>query len=121
FPLVARASRSKARSPWSATPPIRFLFVGSWFGSPLPSAVLADAALLRAFALRFAWSPRDQLLQRTFTSLPCPCWARLFATASRSRLMTEPPSRPFLPPTPRSRTRSLPHRQTYFRVCPSYA
>src|SRR5262249_2743095 len=42
FPLVARASRSKARSPWSATPPIRFLFVGSWFGSPLPSAVLAD-------------------------------------------------------------------------------
>src|SRR5258708_6880192 len=30
-PLVARASRLLARSPWSAAPPIRFLFVDSRF------------------------------------------------------------------------------------------
>src|SRR5713101_4223651 len=39
LPLVARASRSLARSPWSAPPPIRFLFVGSRFRSPLLSAL----------------------------------------------------------------------------------
>src|SRR5437867_4049888 len=37
-PLVTRASRSFARSPWSASPAIRFLFVGPQFRSPLPSA-----------------------------------------------------------------------------------
>ena len=39
LPLVARASRLLARSPWSAPPPIRFLFVGSRFRSPLLSAL----------------------------------------------------------------------------------
>jgi hypothetical protein len=38
FPLVARASRSIARSPWSAAPRIQFLFVDSRFRSPLLSA-----------------------------------------------------------------------------------
>src|SRR5207245_9118895 len=37
-PLVTRASRSHARSPWSASPDIRFLFVGPQVRSPLPSA-----------------------------------------------------------------------------------
>ena len=38
-PLVATASRSIARSPWSTAPRIRFLFVDSRLRSPLLSAV----------------------------------------------------------------------------------
>jgi predicted nucleotidyltransferase len=38
WPLVTRASRILARSPWSASPDIRFLFVGPQVRSPLPSA-----------------------------------------------------------------------------------
>ena len=37
-PLIARASRSRARSPWAETPRIRFLYVDSRFRSPLLSA-----------------------------------------------------------------------------------
>src|SRR5438093_3321320 len=37
-PLVTRASRSLARSPWASSPTIRFLFVGPQVRSPLPSA-----------------------------------------------------------------------------------
>jgi len=36
LPLVTRASRSRARSPWSATPFIRFLFIGPQLRSTLP-------------------------------------------------------------------------------------
>ena len=51
-PLVARASRSVARSPWVRPPRIRFLFVGSRVRSPLPSALPS-----RTSTLRFAWVP----------------------------------------------------------------
>lgn len=52
FPLVARASRSHARSPWSAAPRIRFLFVGSRLR--YPASFSAD---LTADALRFTSVP----------------------------------------------------------------
>src|SRR6266542_2791620 len=36
FPLITRALRLLARSPWSATPSIRFLFIGPQLRSALP-------------------------------------------------------------------------------------
>ena len=51
-PLVARASRSVARSPWSTAPRIRFLFVGSRPHYPLPSVPAS-----RPVTLRFVWVP----------------------------------------------------------------
>jgi hypothetical protein len=67
LPLVARASRSLARSPWSASPRIRFLFVGWRLRSPLPSALPSQR-----YALRFARGPCDQVPQRTCTSWSVP-------------------------------------------------
>jgi hypothetical protein len=46
FPLVARASRSIARSPWSTAPRIRFLFVDSRIRSPLLSAPASRPGIL---------------------------------------------------------------------------
>ena len=50
-PLVARASRSRARSPWMEVPRIRFLFVNSRLRYPLLSAWTSRS---RLFGLRFA-------------------------------------------------------------------
>src|SRR5881397_1016017 len=50
--LVTRASRSLVRSPCSAPPRIRFLFVGPSVRSPLPSAPASRPAFS---ALRFPW------------------------------------------------------------------
>lgn len=66
-PLVARASRLLARSPWEASPRIRFLFVGWRLRSPLPSAPAS-----RQRALRFARGPCDQVPRRTCTSWSVP-------------------------------------------------
>src|SRR5688500_4974741 len=52
FALVVRASRSRARSPCSATPPIRFLFVGSRVRYPA-----SFSAPLTVGALRLASVP----------------------------------------------------------------
>ena len=61
-PLVARASRKRDRSPWLATPRIRFLFVSSRFCSPLLSAPTSRSDRVhRHFALRFARGRCDQL------------------------------------------------------------
>jgi len=62
-PLVARASRSFARSPWSAPPPIRFLYVAP---QVLLAAAFSDS--LAILALRFTRvvatnSPEDFHLQ----------------------------------------------------------
>ena len=76
FPLVARASRLFARSPWSPAPPIRFLFVDSRFRYRFFQRRPRDrAGFAGFFALRFARGRCDQLPQRTSTSYPCPCWA----------------------------------------------
>ncbi len=56
FPLVARASRSVARSPWSATPHIRFLFVGSRLRYPA-----SFSAALTARRLADHFGPCDQV------------------------------------------------------------
>ena len=68
--LVARASRSFARSPCSTPPRIRFLFVDTRFRSPLLSAPPSPTV-----ALRLAWGRCDQLPRRTCISKPCSCWA----------------------------------------------
>ena len=69
-PLVARASRSLARSPWDVTPPIRFLFVDARLRSPLLSVPAS-----RPVTLRFARGPCDPVPQRTCTSWSRSCWA----------------------------------------------
>ena len=68
FPLVAGASRPFARSPRSAAPPIRFLFVDPRVRSPLLSAPTSRWPAFRRFALRFARGPCDLVPQRTCTS-----------------------------------------------------
>ena len=56
FPLVARASRSLARSPWSTAPRIRFLFVGSRLRYPA-----SFSAVLTARRLAVHFGPCDQV------------------------------------------------------------
>ena len=84
-PLVARASRSSARSPWSASPRIRFLFVGWQLRSPLPSAPPS-----RSDALRFARGPCDQVPRRTCTSWPVP----MLGAQKKERRVTPLPFEP---------------------------
>ena len=67
-PLVARASRSLARSPWGTSPCIRFLCVSPRFRSPLLSAPPS-----RSVALRFAPVPATR--SREDFHLPVECHA----------------------------------------------
>ncbi len=88
-PLVARASRSLARSPWSTTPPIRFVCLGPQLRSPLPSAPASRLDALRFTRVPATRSPEDSHLQviahagRTNQKaaalrcgFDCPSWAR---------------------------------------------
>ena len=65
-PWSSRASRSFARSPCSAPPPIRFLFVGPRFRSPLPSHARSPSR--SCGSLRSRWPASG----RTFTSKTAP-------------------------------------------------
>ena len=67
-PLAARASRSLARSPWEASPRIRFLCVNPRFRSPLLSAPPS-----RPVTLRFAPVPATK--SREDLHLPAKCHA----------------------------------------------
>jgi len=89
-PLVARASRSLARSPWDVTPPIRFLFVDARLRSPLLSVPAS-----RPVTLRFARGPCDPVPQRTCTSWSRSCWAH-----QRKRGGSLPLPPPISPETP---------------------
>jgi hypothetical protein len=66
--LITRASRSFARSPCSAAPFIRFLFIGSQFRSTLPLHGPPSAV-----ALHFARC--DQLATGLAHARVHPCWA----------------------------------------------
>jgi len=57
FPLITRASRFLARSPWSATPSIRFLFIGPQLRSTLPSHTRSPSC--SCASLRSLWSTHD--------------------------------------------------------------
>jgi hypothetical protein len=61
LPLVARASRAIDRSPWSASPRIRFLFVGWRLRSPLPSATLLTEGHLAVRSGSLRPSPPEDL------------------------------------------------------------
>jgi hypothetical protein len=67
-PLVARASRSLARSPWEAPPCIRFLCVSPRFRSPLLSAPPSRSATLR-------FAPVPATRSREDLHLPVECHA----------------------------------------------
>src|SRR5690606_32583741 len=68
--LVVRASRSTARSPCSAAPPIRFLFVGSTGSLP---RFFQRSPHGRRFAARFG--PYDQVPGGLSPPDHRPCWA----------------------------------------------
>src|SRR5690606_13176465 len=70
FALVVRASRSRARSPCSAAPPIRFLFVGSTGSLP---RFFQRSPHGRRLAARFG--PYDQVPGGLSPPDHRPCWA----------------------------------------------
>src|SRR5690606_23431991 len=53
-PLTTRASRSLARSPWSAPPRIRLLYAGPWMRSTRPSH--SRSPFCSCASLRLSWS-----------------------------------------------------------------
>src|SRR5690606_12685997 len=64
--LATRASRSLARSPWTAPPRIRFLFVGPRLRSPLPPH--GRSPFPSCVSLRLLWPAHE----RTFTTKTAP-------------------------------------------------
>ena len=73
-PLVMRASRLYARSPWMAPPCIRFLFIDPQLRSTLPPTVGHPSAV----ALRLAH--RDRLAAGLAPARVRPCWAHIKST-----------------------------------------
>src|SRR5215213_5437675 len=87
-PLATRASRSFARSPWSSSPRIRFLFIGPEMRSALPSA--RPSRVEPCASLRSLWPGSAG----TFTPRSSPM---LGAQAARSRPPAgRPPAGPLL-------------------------
>src|SRR5690606_18291804 len=96
--LVVRASRSRARSPCSAAPPIRFLFVGSTGSLHL---FFQRSPHGRRLAVRFG--PYDQVPGGLSPPDHRPCWAHTTRAPQRQRCgALVAPTLPFVSPARRS-------------------
>ena len=74
LPLVARASRTNARSPWLAPPRMRFLFVGSRVPYSLLSAPTSRSDRSPGLSPCGSCGSLRPAPERTPTSYPRPCW-----------------------------------------------